>query len=114
MMRLTRKLYSEPEEKDDEETWKRNRNIGIVGAGTGTLIYGLGRGIEKGKSGFAKSMQRKIREEAAKKEGQTAQTINRLKGGGLAFAGASALAAGGSEIIRRKKLKKKKDDENKT
>lgn len=119
MMRLTRKLYSEPEEKDDEETWKRNRNIGIVGAGTGALVHGIGRSVLNGKSKHSE----KIREamERAKKGAMKAgdetlvaagKSANRLKTGGGAMVVASALAAGGSEIKRRK-LKKKKNDEDK-
>jgi len=102
MMRLTRKLYSEPEEKDDEETWKRNRNIGIVGAGTGGVLALAGHKGLKKKSGAARSLV----------GSDKGQNFRKLKGGGLALAAASALAAGGSEIKRRK-LKKKKDDENK-
>ena len=52
-MRLTRKLYSDSEDEEDENsenTWKRRRNIGIVGAGTGATIHGIGRSVLNGKS----------------------------------------------------------------
>lgn len=101
MMRLTRKLYSEPEDKEDEndeKTWKRRRNIGIIGAGTGGVLalggkYGLGE-----KSGVSKQISK--------------NTLRTIKGGGIVLAGAGTLLGVGSEIKRRK-LKKKKEDENK-
>ena len=116
MMRLTRKLYSEPEDEEDEndeKTWKRRRNIGIIGAGTGATVFGLGRGLEKGKSGVAKRMfQDKMKEELRTKQANgSSKTVNNLKlGGGILMAGGAILATG-SEIKRRKL--KKKHDENK-
>lgn len=116
-MRLTRKLYSEPEDEEDEndeKTWKRRRNIGIIGAGTGATVYGLGRGLEKGKSGVAKRMfQDKMKEELRTKQANgSSKTVNNLKlGGGILMAGGAILGAGSE--IKRRKLKKKKNDESK-
>jgi len=101
MMRLTRKLYSEPDEEDenDEKTWKRRRNVGIVGAGTGTGLIMLGRGHEK----IGPGVNKKIKQIAEK----SPRTL-KWTGGVLASTGA-ALGIG-SEIKRRKL---KKNDENK-
>jgi hypothetical protein len=99
-MRLTRKLYSDSEDEEDENsenTWKRRRNIGIVGAGTGATLWKIGKMHEGPKAGVNKLIEK--------------ANPRRLKLGGTIMAAASALAATGSEIKRRKL--KKKNDENK-
>ena len=101
MMRLTRKLYSDPDEDEedekDEKTWKRRRNIGIVGAGTGAALWKLGKMHEGPKAGVNKLVE--------------ITNPRRLRLGGVALGTSGAILAAGSEIKRRKL--KKKNDENK-
>ncbi len=108
MMRLTRKLYSEPDDEDedekDEKTWKRRRNIGIIGAGTGAaLSLGGQMGLRGEKT--SKAAQRLLERDGG-------QNFRRLKGTGLVLGAGGAILGVGSELKRRR-LKKKKNDENK-
>lgn len=118
MMRLTRKLYSEPDDEDedekDEKTWKRRRNIGIIGAGTGLALNRFGASLENGKSGISKRILEHAKKAAEGKEhnpvfaagSKNARQI-KIVGGVLGTGG--AILGVGSELKRRK-LKKKNDD----
>lgn len=103
-MRLTRKLYSDSEDEEDENsenTWKRRRNIGIVGAGTGgALALGGQMGLRGEKT--SQAAQRFLERDGG-------QNFRRLKGTGLVLGTGGAILGVGSEIKRRK-LKKKNDD----
>lgn len=119
MMRLTRKLYSDSEDEEDENsenTWKRRRNIGIVGAGTGATIHGIGRSVLNGKSKSSEHVREALEraKKGAAREGDATliaagKNAQRLKTGGAVLGIAGAGLAVGSEIKRRK-LKKKNDD----
>lgn len=118
-MRLTRKLYSEPDEEDenDEKTWKRRRNVGIVGAGAGATIHGLGRSVLNSKSKHSEHVieaLEKAKNKVAKESDDTliaaGKNAQRLKTGGIVLGIAGTGLAVGSEIKRRKL---KKNDENK-
>ena len=118
-MRLTRKLYSEPEDNEDEKdekTWKRRRNIGIVGTGAGLVLNRIGAGVESGKSSFSRNILEQAKKAIQGKEyhptySSASPHAKKLKGGGLVLGIAGTGLAVGSEIKRRKL--KKKDDENK-
>jgi len=119
MMRLTRKLYSDPEDEEDdndERTWKRRRNIGIIGAGTGLALNRLGASVINGKNKHSKNvleaMERAKNKVAREGDeilvaaGQGAKKTRGI-GAGLGIAGASL---GVVSEIKRRKLKKKHDE----
>jgi len=121
MMRLTRKLYSEPdddEDEKDEKTWKRRRNIGIIGAGTGGSLILLGNDFEKGKSGVGKAVLREAKKAIRGKDHHPifaagSKYSKQLKGVGTALGVSGAILGVGSEIKRKKLKKKKENDDNK-